>query len=84
MRKYKDTDNMTEITDIVDLQAYISTDPDYLEPVIIMRIKTNEYDGGFNIGPMLSGAILDSLKENGNEEIINDINNRFKSNKKSE
>lgn len=73
MKNEKDTDDLIDITDKVGLKAYISTDHQYLEPTVILRITHDDYDGGFNIGPMLSGGILSSFEKNDLKDLVDQV-----------
>ena len=56
------TDDMVEVTDQMDVNIFIHTDPDNGEKNIIIRLKQEEnFDIGVDVGP-LSVKILEHVK----------------------
>jgi len=61
----KETDEMVEITDKVDLQAFVEK-TDAGDNIVLRIYKDDVYDGaGFSLGTDLSEIVLEKLKEAG-------------------
>lgn len=60
------TEDLVEITDKVNLEAYIFHDTGYNEDVIVLRVFTENNPGaGLNLPPHLSAPIIEELKGKG-------------------
>ena len=62
------TEDMTEITDQVDLQAFIFVDPEDGEKEVVLRVyKEGPFEeAGLRLGPLISKCVLKHFDEKDN------------------